>query len=155
MQGRPEAAAAVWRWRNDGDPASGAGLPDGRRRVRGSLQAAVGLGVGATIFLLWSQTAGAVVMGIATLILLAALLSPSGAFALLERAFSTLGAQIARLITFVTMSLIFYLIFAPFGVLTRRGRRDPMRRFYEPDGETYWTPREIGRAGSPSRQRQY
>jgi len=156
MQGRPEAAAAVWSWRGGKAEAERAGpADDGRLRLRGALHAGVGGAVGAAIFLLWSPIAGTVVMSIAGAILLAALISPAGAFSLLDRAFAALGFHVARGLTFVLMTAIFYLIFVPFGALFRRGRRDPMKRFHEPEADTYWSPRERGRAGSPSRARQY
>jgi hypothetical protein len=48
---------------------------------------------------------------------------------------------------------IFYLLFAPFGELLRRGRRDRLHRYFEPDAESYWEPHMVIR--SSSRERQY
>ena len=92
---------------------------------------------------------------IGALILLAALLSPNGFYRTIEAAFATLGQWVGRGLSWALLSAVFWLFFFPFGLLFRRGHRDSMRRFYEPEAESYWTTREIGRSGSSSRERQY
>jgi hypothetical protein len=37
---------------------------------------------------------------------------------------------------------LFVLFFLPFGLLARRGRRDRLGRFFDPDAPTYWKRRE-------------
>ena len=149
--GRAEASAAIWHWKVQGaDPDTKQNL-----RLQGALQGLAGATVGALIYLIWSTTLGSIVFGIASFILLAALLSPNGVYALIHRAFAALGVLIGRLLTWVLMAGIFYTLFLPFGLLFRRGRRDPMRRFYEPEAASYWTRRQPGRTASSSRERQY
>ena len=152
-QGRAEAAAAIWDWR--GERSQTPEARPSRPRLRGTLQALVGAGVGTLIFAFVSRIAGTVVMSIATLILLSALLSPTGLYAGIERLFAALGRRIGTGLTWVVLPLLFYLVFLPFGMLFRRGRRDPMKRFYETDAESYWSPRRVGRSGSASHTRQY
>ena len=155
-RGRPEAAAAIWEWQARADAYDGAAAADlGKRRLRGTVQAAVGIVIGALLFTFFSRVAGAVVMTVGSVILLAALLSPGGLFATIERGFVTLGQWVGRALSYVLLSLIFWAFFVPFGLLFRRGRRDSMKRYYEPDAETYWTGREPGRTASRSRERQY
>ena len=43
----------------------------------------------------------------------------------------------------------------PFGKLFRRGQRDKMRRYYEPDRETYWAPYRPEGAAEPSAEKLY
>ena len=151
--GRAEAAAAIWDWRGERSQ-----IPEAkpsRPRLRGTLQALAGAGIGALVFALLSRIAGTVVMSIATLILLSALLSPSGLYAGIERLFAALGRRVGTGLTWIVLPLIFYLIFLPFGTLFRSGRRDPMKRFYETDAESYWSPRRVGRSGSAFHTRQY
>ena len=124
-------------------------------RLRGALQAAVGIAVGAVVLLYLSQPAGTIILSIASVVGLAALLSPHGLFAAFERATAALGRVIGRSVTWLLMFLIFYGIFVPFRLLFRRGHRDAMRRFYEPDAETYWETRELGRSASTLRERQF
>jgi len=50
---------------------------------------------------------------------------------------------------------IFYLAFAPFGLLLRRGRRDRLRRRLDPEAASHWEPHEGPTAGSGSMRRQY
>ena len=151
--GRAKAAAAIWDWRGDSSQTPAA--RPSRTRLRGTLQALAGAGVGALIFARVSWIAGTVVMSIATLILLSALLSPAGLYAGIERLFAALGRRVGAGLTWIVLPLIFYLIFLPFGTLFRSGRRDPMKRFYEADAESYWSPRRVGRSGSAFRTRQY
>jgi hypothetical protein len=53
------------------------------------------------------------------------------------------------------MTLAFYLIFLPFGLLFRRGRRDSMRRYFEADQESYWQRRDPEREETRSRERPF
>jgi hypothetical protein len=152
--GRPEAAAAIWDRggpRVASEPAHGAG----RVRLRGALQAAVALGVAGAFQYFGRETIALVVACIGSFIGLAALLSPLGLFAAIERGFAALGLQVGRALTWLILPVIFYAFFAPFHWLFRRGRRDAMTRFYEPQAATYWSSRERGRAGSTHHDRQY
>jgi hypothetical protein len=137
--GRAEAAATVWKWQSSGAAAS---RPDARPlRVRGSLQAGAGLAVAAGLAWWGFRTPAAIVGGIACAIGLAALASPFGAFAAIERVFATLGRWVGGALTWILLPLIFYLFFAPFSVLFRRGRRDSMKRHFDADAASYWTSR--------------
>ena len=151
--GRPEAAAVIWAWRESGEGEAASDASTLRRR--GTIQALVGITIGAVLFVFVSRVAGAVVATIGSVILLSALFSPEGLFAAIERGFLAFGHWVGRFLTWVLMSAIFWLFFVPFAFLFRRGRRDTMRRFYEPDAETYWTGREPERSASRSRERQF
>jgi hypothetical protein len=153
-QGRPEAAAAIWDWRSEGSQRVG-GPSAGRARIRGAIQASVGVAVGALVYAYASRTVGSVILSIGSVILLSALLSPTGLYAAIDRGFNALGHHLGRFLTWVSMLTLFFLFFLPFGRLFRRGAKDPMRRFYAPDAATYWEERELGRRASASRERQY
>jgi hypothetical protein len=164
-RGRPEAAAAIWTSRiatnQSWASTAGGGAPrsverpasSGRARLRGLVQAAAGAAVGTLVLLFVSRIAGTVVLTIAGLIGLAALLSPLGLFAAIERLFASLGHQVGRALTWILLPGIFYLFFVPFGALFRRGRRDAMKRFFEADAETYWKLREAPAGASEGRYR--
>ena len=152
--GRPEAAAAIWDPKG-ADPARERAAAARAARRGGALRAAVGATAGGALFWLWSQWIGSVVLTVSALLLLASSLSPTGLYAVIERGFAALGRWTGAALTAVTMTAVFYLIFFPFGALFRRGRRDPMQRFYEPERESYWNGRESGRSGSASHLRQY
>lgn len=148
--GRPEAAAAIW-WLDD----AGSPLSTGRTRLRGIAQAGVGAVVGTAVLLYLSFTAGIIVLCIASAIAVAALVSPHGLYAALERGTAALGRVIGGLVTWLLMFLIFYGIFVPFHALFRRGRRDAMRRYYEPEAPSYWEEHGRGRNAAGARDRQF
>ena len=152
--GRPEAAAAIWDWRGpDGSEAAPGGA--GSARLRGALRAALVAAAGLALLLLGFSIPARVVFGVAVLVLLAALLSPSGLYLGLERLFAALGRATGRVLTWVLMTPLFYLFFLPFGLLFRRGRRDRLRRYADPSATTYWEPHEGPTAASGSQERQY
>ncbi len=149
--GRPEAAEAIWNFTAD----ERATAAPSRVRLRGSLQALAGVGVGVVLFLFVSPTLGRIVMGIAGFILLSALVSPTVVYAGIEKLFDSLGHLLGRAMTWLLMVPLFYLFFLPFGLLFRRGRRDRLRRYSERDAASYWERREGPTAASHSRERQY
>jgi hypothetical protein len=153
--GRPEAAAVVWEW----NPASAAPSRRDARPVRrrGALQAAAGLAVAAGFAWLGHRAPAGVAAGIAGVIGVAALASPFGVYAAIERVFATLGRWVGGALAWIALPLIFYLFFAPFSVLFRRGRRDSMKRAFDAGAESYWTSRERRSAttASPSHDRPY
>ena len=152
--GRPEAAAEIWVWRPAPPPPPPA---TGRVRIRGALQAAVGLSVAGTLAWFGHRTPALVIGSVASVIGLSAMLSPLGLFAAIEHAFTVLAGWIGKALTWVLLPLIFYVFFVPFSALFRRGRRDAMRRFFDREATSYWTVRGAagGRTASASHERQY
>ncbi len=141
--GRPDAAAAIWRWQDGA-------MMDAARRVRAARRGAlirfvVASSAGALFFLLHRPIAAAAAGALGVLGLALAIASPLGAYAALERAVATLGRLIGTLLTWLLLAPVFYLFFTPFGLLFRRGRRDPMKRALEPDAKTYWQRRDDDR----------
>ncbi len=149
--GRARAAAVIWRWR-DAEPEPEA-ESSARMRLRGSLQALGGAAFGLASYLFWSRTIAYLAFAAAALVLFAALVSPRGLYAFLRRVFDATGRGVGRAMAWVVMVPIFFLFFMPFGKLLRRGRHDRLRRYFEPDAETYWEPHLV--IPSSSRERQY
>ncbi len=153
--GRAEAASVVWKWQPSGATAP---RPDARPlRLRGTLQAGVGLAVSAG-FAWWGFRTPATIVGvIACAIGLAALVSPFGVFAAIERAFAALGHRVGQALTWILLPMIFYLFFTPFSLIFRRGRRDSMKRHFDAGAVSYWTSREHRSAttASASHERPY
>jgi len=150
---RPEAAAQVWNWR-DADGAA-AETPKGPIRRRGAIRSLIGGAAGALLFRFVSPLMGEIVLGVSALLLLAALLSPTGAYALVERAFTALSLAVGRALNAILLPALFYGVFTPLGALLRRGKRDALQRFYEPERTTYWSDRTGPRTASAHRTRQY
>ncbi len=152
--GRAEAAEVIWDWRersaDRSKPRSFA-----RERKQGSLRAAAGAVAGGLLFWIGWTTPARVVLAVAGLILVSALLSPGGLYATLDRIASALGRRIGWALTWILMVPLFYLFFLPFGVVFRHGKRDRLKRFFDPDADTYWEPHEGPTAASPSHENPY
>jgi hypothetical protein len=153
--GRPEAAAAIWDWRGASAPRGSAGPSATQIRLRGFLQGLVALAVGAGLLAWGFRGFGIAACVFGSVVGLSALLSPTGLHAGLLRLFAATGRVIGRALTWTLLPVIFFGFFFVFGSLFRRGRRDSMKRFYDPGAPSYWSKRSPGRAGSQSRERQY
>lgn len=152
--GRPEAAAAIWQWRQV-ESTSG-GRPSARAlRIRGTIQSLIAATVATFFWFFWSRTVAGAVFGVAAVLLTSALFSPRGVYATIERAVDALGHSVGTAVTWITMAITYHLFFLPFGLLFRRGQKDAMKRSFEADAATYWIVRGEGRRVSPSRKRQY
>ena len=150
---RPEAAAAVWNWRGaENAPVAPAAGPI---RLRGSVRALIGASVGGLVYVYLSALMGKIVLTVSALLFLAALLSPTGAYALVERAFAALSRTVGRLLNGLTLPILFYGVFTPLGAILRRGKRDALQRFFERERPTYWSDRSGERTASAHRTRQY
>ena len=92
------------------------------------------------------------VLCVAAIILFSALVSPTGLYRGIQGLFATLGNATGRALTWLMLVPLFYLFFLPFGVLLRRGRRDRLKRYFEPDKESYWEPHKHFSAADHERQ---
>ena len=150
--GRPEAAAAIWTWK---EGRAGAEASASELRIGGAVRAAIGFGIGLILLYLGAGTFAFVVLGISTAVFTAAIASPLGVYATLDRAFRAAGRAVGRGMTWTLGAPFFYLAFPAFGYLFRRGSRDRMQRFFDPDAPTYWEAHEGLKSGSSSRTRQF
>lgn len=149
--GAPSASAAIWRWRAaeaQAEPAA----PAPRVRLRGSLQATAGAAFGLACWWFGARGIATVAFALAGLVLLSALASPTGLYAVLQRFFDASGRVLGRVMSWVVMLPIFYLFFVPFGWLLRRGRRDRLHRSFDAQATTYWEPHTPMRSSTIERQ---
>ena len=133
-RGREDASSVIWDWRSDTNSGDS---PLGSRRRKGVQQGLVGLVVGTAVYFGLSAHVGLVAWAVSSLILASALVSPDGIYAI-----DGLVAAVGKGVTLLVMVPAFYLIFLPFGIAFRRGRRDGMKRFYEEGAATYWLTRD-------------
>jgi formate-dependent nitrite reductase membrane component NrfD len=103
------------------------------------------------VALLFSRGLGITIASIGTLIGLCALLSPTALYAAISRLFTWTGFVLSRGVTWVAMVTLFYGVFLPYGKLFRRGRRDRLERYSEPEAPSYWKTRQPTRTGSHER----
>ena len=153
--GKPRAAMAIWAWREEELPETRETSAARKIRLRGAIQGGIGLGMAALVYTFLTPVGGWIIATIAGTITLAALISPEGLFAGIEAGFRAAGRVIGRVLTWGLLSSIFYGFFLPFGGLFRRGAKDSMKRFYDPDAPSYWSTREPRETGIDSYKRQY
>ncbi len=153
-RGQPEASRVIWDWRaeetQDPQGDSAASL-----RVAGLLQSAAAFTVSGLFWFFGVLLVAYIAAFMGSLVLLLSLLSPTGLFAAFRRAMQGLAEKVGLMLSWILLPAIFYAFFVPFGVLFRRGKRDAMKRFYEPDVASYWVEREQGPGEQGSRMRQF
>jgi hypothetical protein len=139
--GRAEAARAVWDWRGERRRAAAAAQLKAIR-TRGIVMLAVGGVVGFLFYRFISRTLAYPVWGIATFVAAAALASPRGLYPWVDRAVGLLVFVVGRGLTLALLIPIYYLVFAPFGLLFRRGERSKLSRKLDPAATSYWIARD-------------
>lgn len=94
---------------------------------------------------LWPLMAGSAprlwALGCAAAMLAIALIAP-GWLAMPNRAWTRLGRLLGRILNPVVIAILFYVVIAPFGILMRLVRRDPLRLRFDRDAASYWIDRE-------------
>jgi hypothetical protein len=139
VESRPEAAAVAWSWRDRAARAEAASAREAAaNRSKGLIGGAVGLCVAALIyFLLHRPGAAEVIAGVALLVALSAVASPLGLFKLLQRGLDVFAHAVGTVLTWVLLTLLYFVVFLPAGLILRRGKLKITRR---PDKHlpTYW-----------------
>jgi hypothetical protein len=133
-------STVVWDWR------ARAGAAEARRareaaeiRRRGLLGAVIGLAVAAVVWFLWKRPVPAVVIAtVALLLSLPGLAAPLTAGRQVARGLDRLAYGVGLGVTWVLMTLLFYLLFLPVGLLLRARGRLRIARAWEPQRPTYW-----------------
>ncbi len=132
--------AAVWPWRQPklaADPA----LEASQRRMRATIQAAVGFVIGALLYWLFHKPVmGAVVWGISAFIWLAGLFVPP-LFKAIETFFRKFAHWVGIGLTYGLLVPFYYLCFVPAHVILCLKGKDPMQRRFPSSEPTYWIPR--------------
>jgi hypothetical protein len=116
---------------------------DAQARKTALVVAAVLSGIAAWNLYKGRTTVVLVFGGLALALALTGLLIPA-----LARRFHVMWMTLALALGYVNsrvlLSLLFYLLFAPYGFISRLVKRDPLRR-RAARGESYWTPRKATR----------
>ena len=115
-------------------------VTDAQARKTALVVAAVLSGIAAWNFYKGRPTVVAIFGGLALALVLTGLLLPA-----LARRFHVFWMTIAAALGYVNsrvlLSVLFYLLFAPYGFVSRLFKRDPLNR-RAAAGESYWTPRK-------------
>jgi hypothetical protein len=139
-----QASSLIWDWRGTTD--GGAGAAKRRRalqaaaRREGAIGGAVGLAVAAAIaFLLHRRGLAAVVASASLLAALVALVAPLTLYRSMRRALDRFGHWIGTAVTWLLMTVLFYLLFLPVGLAMRAAGKLAFTRFADPTRDSYWT----------------
>ncbi len=133
----PETVAWPWRQRAAAEAPSAAPI-----RTRATLQTVVAWAIAGVLYAFGHGLAAALVGVISSLAWVVALISPQGAWAILGSAMAGLARAVASALGWLMLIPLFYLFFLPFGLLFRRGSKDPMRRNLDKGAASYWIERQ-------------
>jgi predicted membrane channel-forming protein YqfA (hemolysin III family) len=139
-----QPSALVWNWRR------AAGADDSRSpaaaaaaRRQGAIGAAVGLAVAAALAWLLHRPVSALVVAVVSLtVALLALAAPLTLYRRLRGALDRCGHWVGTGVTWLLMTVLFYLLFMPAGLIMRAMGKLAFTRFADPALDTYWTPTE-------------
>lgn len=135
-------SAVVWDWRGGGGDHE-----EARRsreaaaiRRRGLIGGVVGIAVAALVFFLWKRPVpAAVIAGVALLLSLPSLLAPLTAGRSVSRALDRFAHGVGTGVTWVLMTLLYYLLFLPSGLILRARGKLAITRGFDPHRASYWT----------------
>jgi hypothetical protein len=122
MEPHAQASSVAWSWRDRAAKADAARAQEAAsNRTKGLIGGAIGLAVAALLYLVFhKETAAEVVAAIAVLVALTALASPLGAYKTLSRWLDRFAHAVGSAVTWVLMTILFYLVFLPAGLFLRR-----------------------------------
>jgi hypothetical protein len=146
-----EPSAVAWNWferavRQEETRAREAAA----NRRKGAIGGVIGLAAALAVFLFDRPVAAAVIAGIAVLIFLIAMASPLGLYKTLTRGLDRFVHAVGFGVTWLLMTILYYVVFLPIGALMRR--KLAISRGADPRLPTYWTSTE-GRERTPESYR--
>jgi hypothetical protein len=153
---RREPSAVIWRGNGgETDPRERSREATAARK-RGLLGGAIGLAVAAVFyFLLKRPAAAAVIASIALLFTLLALLAPLTAYKSVTRALDRFAYAVGTAVTWVLLTILYYLFFVPLGWFLRVRGKLAITRSFDPRLPSYWTSLEDRARAPESYRRQF
>ncbi len=156
MEPRAEAASVAWSWRDRAAQAAAARAREARaNRVKGLIGGAVGLAVAALLYVVFHrEKMGSFVAGVAVAFALIALISPLGLYKQTLKVLDVFAHAVGTAITWVLMTVLFYLVFLPAGLILRGRKKLGITRGADRTLPTYWiSTEERERARTPESYR--
>ncbi|HEV3458723.1 MAG TPA: hypothetical protein VHG32_19365 [Thermoanaerobaculia bacterium] len=134
-----QPSSLVWNWRAAPDAGDAREQAAAARR-QGAIGGGVGLTVAAALAFLLHRTGLAAAVAAASLaVALLALAAPLTLYRRLRGALDRLGSWVGTAVTWLLMTVLFYLLFLPVGLILRATGKLSFTRFADPALETYWT----------------
>jgi hypothetical protein len=137
----PEPSDVIWTWRTvaAGTDSRAQDLRSAHRR--GWVGGAVGLTAAGLLWLVFGRpVAASVVAGIGLALTAIALLWPLTLHRTITRALERFARIVASGVTWVLMTLLFYLVFLPLGLFLRTAGKLGITRGGDPKRASYWEP---------------
>lgn len=133
-------SVVVWDWRKSAaGPAVDRAREVAAARRRGAIGGLVGLSVAAAVWFLFDRpVAAAVIAGIAVVLTLLAFLAPLTIYKRISRGLEVFAHWVGSGVTWVLMTLLYYLLFLPAGLVLRARHRLGITRAADPKAPTYW-----------------
>ncbi|HEX3553502.1 MAG TPA: hypothetical protein VIA62_09765 [Thermoanaerobaculia bacterium] len=154
---RPDAAAVAWNWRDRTAVSGEAHAGEARSlRIRGVVGGAIGLAFAALLYVVGHKVRPAeMVAGIAALLALLALAAPLTVFKKVNHALEAFARILATAVTWVLMTILFYLVFLPIGLVLRAGKKLAITRGADRRLPSYWISTEGRETPLESYRRQF
>ncbi len=139
-RGREGASAVSWPYKQSFED-------DRRRRAHAArrealMQTLVGCLAAGCLMWLSHEILAAVALVIAAVNCLVAMCWPTTAWVRVKSGLTTIGRAAGVAIGWLALLPLFVLFFVPFGLLFRRGAKDPMKRHFDAQASTYWRQRQ-------------
>ncbi|HKH48786.1 MAG TPA: hypothetical protein VKM72_29315 [Thermoanaerobaculia bacterium] len=133
-------SAVVWDWRGGDNQEARRAREAAAIRRRGLIGGAVGLAVAALVFFLLKRPVpAAVIAAVALLLSLPSLVAPLTAGRSVSRALDRFAHAVGTGVTWVLMTLLYYLLFLPAGLILRSRGKLAITRGFDPRRPSYWT----------------
>lgn len=157
MQSKAEASSIAWSWRDRAGQAERARVREAASaRTRGVIGGLIGLAVAALLYYYFRRPVpAAVVAVIAAVLTLIALASPLGLHKKVTRVLQRFAHGVGAAVTWVLMTLLYYLVFLPAGAFLRARHRLGITRGADRGLSTYWIPTRERERTPESYRRQF
>jgi len=138
----PEASAVAWSWRDRAGLVTVSLAREARSlRIRGAIGGVVGLAFAALLYFVGHKVRTAeVVAGIAVILALLALAAPLTVFKKVNHVLEVFARGVATGVTWVLMTVLFYVVFLPIGLVLRAGHKLGITKGADRRLTSYWIP---------------
>jgi uncharacterized membrane protein len=153
---RREPSSVVWSWRGGDNEEHARAREAAAARQRGLLGGLIGLSIAAVFFFfLKKPVSAAVIAAVALLFTLLALLAPLTAYKALTRALDRFGHVVGTAITWLLLTVLYFLLFLPLGWFLRLRGKLGITRGFDPQRPSYWVSLEDRTVTPESYRRQF
>ena len=141
MSERMDPSAVAWDWRRAAGKEDPEKQQDAASRRRGLIGGAVGLAVAAAAWLWWRPNVAYVIAGVTVVLTLLALAAPP-AYRKVTGLLDRFAHGVGMAVTWVFMTLIYYVLFLPVGLLLRAQKKLAVTQHPDRRLPSYWSSTE-------------